>query len=572
MVMTVLLGCSFQVKDNYDVSSYIRENCSQNKEIAKAKTNVQEYKNSELNDYGLTDANFTAINTINENEEYYTRYIKYETDGGIDELNNYGQYDRQLYPGAIVDISTPSIGDIYLKPSSRTLSISLETTTSDQSYRPYIVKNTCLSETRVGVNKLVNMTLNQIAKIPTKLSMQIESVTNSDELKIALGIDINSNVLNINEKFSYETFNSSKSIILKLKQVYYTIDVDSKTAPSLYFDDSLSNEQIKNGLKGTVPAIVTSVQYGRIAIVKLTSNDSLSTIANSLESNVSYKGIDAEICNNIQSKINSGKINSEILVYGGTLENGSPIGTNISFKEMIEEFSKEYSPDVAAAVPIAYKLNYISDGRQAKILMTNEPTYIKVHCPRYSVLDLEVNKMEILDHNKNKVNSSLWFKADDYIADFRCGAQYISKDSIGNIIDKKVTKKDSTETNDDEPYLAPYYVNQIRSADNGFDFTNYMLSIYAIDNSKIAKNDYQSLIVHINFKIKTDRSTWLNEIYSSLFFGGSGFVITGDTASVNLQSEIKNFDTFTSVDGFYVDFSTASNGGIFRVYFKCELK
>lgn len=562
-----LFGCVLNNPDNYEISEYIRQNCNIHSVEESAKTFATEYKEEDLENYGLTTNDFVQLNEINENEEYYTRYIKYQTTGGIDELNNYGQYDRQLYPGALVDISSPSIGDIHLEPSSRNLSISLETTTSESSYRPYVVKKPSLSETRVGVNKLVNMTKDKIASIPTKLSMKVESVKNSDELRIALGITVKSSIANLSDKFNYETTNSSNAVVLVLTQVYYTIDVDSKTTPSQYFSSDLSSEEIKNGLKGTIPAMVSSVSYGRIAVVKLTSNDSLSSIENSLKADTSIKGISGKLSSEIQSKINSNRIHSEVLIYGGSVENGSNIGTNMSFEDMIAEFSKQYAPDIASAVPISYRLNYIADGKNAKIMMTNEPTYIKVCCPKYSVLNLKVKKMEILDKNRNAVDTTLFFKADDTIENIKFGAIYTSKSANGDVLDIKKTNNNSTT----ETFFYPYSINSVKGNKNTINFTNYSFNIFGIDNSKIIKNEYQSLSIHLKLDICTTRSTWLNEFVRTIFVGGEGINHHDKTASIDISAEINDFNVFTSIDGFYADFSTSENGGLFRVYFECQL-
>lgn len=567
----LLFSCNIS-KDNLEVSNYIRENCSYNSDN-KAVSSVTEYQEDELKNYDLNPNDFEAINKINENEEYYTKYIKYETKGGIDELNNYGQYDRQLYPGALVDISKPAIGDIHLKPSSRKLSISLESTTNESSYRPYVVNNPSLSETRVGVSKLVNSTKDKIASLPTKLSMKVNTASNSDEFKIALGLTIDSSFVKIKDEFSFDTYNSSKSLILVLTQVYYTIDVDSKITPSQYFSSDLTTNEIINGLKGTLPAMVSSVSYGRIAVVKLTSNDSLSSIENDLNASGSYMGaVEAGVTSNIQSKIEANRIQSEVLVYGGTLEDGSPIGTNMSFDEMITEFSKQYSPNIASAVPISYRLSYICDGRDAKVMMTNEPTYIKVYCPKYSVLDLEVKKLEILDKNKNTVNSSLLFKAEDYIKDLQCGATYVSKNSSGTVLDEKYTKESDT-SNENKEFLNKYSINKIYGINESstIDFTQYKFSIYGIDNSKIVKNGLLSLFIHVKFDIITTREEWGTSLLASLFYGGKGISFDSNTASVNITTEIKNLDVFTSIDGFYADFTTSSNGGIFRIYFETQM-
>ena len=573
-ILFFLPSCTLS-KDNLEVSNYIRENCAYTNSSNDLITNTTEFKEEELNDNGLSKNDFVAINQINENEEYYTKYIKYETVGGLEELNNYGQYDRQLYPGAIVDVSKPSIGDIHLKPSSRKLSISLESTTNENTYRPYLVKEPSLSETRVGVNKLVNMTKDKLSSIPTRLKMKVQSASNDNELKVALGLTIDSSIIDISDKFSYTTANSSNSIVLVLSQVYYTIDVDSKNTPSQYFSEELETNEIISGLKDTIPAMVSSVSYGRIAVVKLTSNDSLASLENELKIGGKYgEVISGDITSTIQSKIESNRIHSEVLVYGGTLENGSPIGTNISFADMIKEFSKQYSPDIASAVPISYRLNYVCDGRTAKIMMTNEPQYIKIYCQKYSVLDLKVNKMEILDKNKNVVNTSVLFMANDYIKDFQCGATYVSKTASGEILDKKLTLEDINDKNVvDIPYLVKYSLNRIDGIEksNTIDFTQYGFSIYGIDNSKIVKNEYLSLFVHVKFDIITTREEWITSTFAGLFYGGNGIKFDTTTARVDLTTEIKNFDIFTSIDGFYADFSTSSNGGIFRIYFESQL-
>ncbi len=545
----VLCSCGSNF-DELNINGYVKS-LGKN-ELTEAKTETTVYQSVEeiaaldnKQDYKMDASNEESINGYLDEEIYY-KYVKYQSTGGLDELTNYGQYDNILYPGALVNIANPSISIIPLEQSPITMSISLESVTDNSTYRPYVMNEPSLSNARMGVNKLVANTINR-SNIPTRLSMSVKYADNSSDFKIALGINANTGSVKISEQFDYSSSNKSKSIILVLSQVYYTIDIDNKKSASNYFNSLLTTGQIREGLEGTIPAIVSSVSYGRIAIIKLTSNESMYSIENKLSGG--YKGL-VEASTDISQKIDNNQINSEIFVYGGHLSNDSTLGTSASLEDVVKEFNSQINPvGAVAAVPISYKLNYITDFSPAKIMMTNDPVYIKQACLKYSVLDLSLEKIALLNKDYEAWDLD---KTTVEMNDLKINANYIIENSKGDIIPP-----------DDERYQTGVLTNvgiiSFSSGATSYDFsTGNQLRIAGIDNSHIVSTNLVSINLNVSFKVKTTSATFWSWLVGN----------KENNETLTYETSIRGYNKITDLNGFYVDLKV--NQGYIRLYFSAE--
>lgn len=541
----VLMGCSFSLNDsslNEMVENYTKVNST--KETAKIKaTQVSEEESENWQEYDED-----IVDTSN----YVVRYMKYEAVGGIEELCTYGQNDEILYPGAVVDIANPTIGVINLKQSPITMSIGLEGTSNNESYRPYVMSDPCLSNARLGVNKLVSNSLNKLTGYPTKYSLNTHNVTNSMEMKIALGLNVDYSGVKIGTDFNYSTSTTSTSLVLVIKQIYYTIDIDVKKGASSYFSSSESAEHCKKELEGKIPAVVSSVSYGRIAIVKLSSNSSLSSYDIGLNGGY-LTAVDASV--KIDNKIEKGEIKSEVFVYGGSLSSDTVIGATTDLETIIKEFNKDIDPEVARAVPISYRFRHISDNSEAKVMMSNEPIYVKQYVLKKVAYQLRLRELELMFDNSEPaiqsalVNNELIFR----------GVEISAYATTATITSSDITSKSETATYKSSSTL-PFDDNKIK-----FDNSASMI-IKNVDNEKISSGELLTLNLEgvVTLKIDCDNNAW-GDIVSFFTYGMSNFV-TGVVKNAN-EKEIdikfnmrqENYSDILASEGITVN---TSNGDI----------
>ncbi len=548
------LGCSNSLKSN-EVDLYVK---ALGKNSMQDATVSSEY----LNEENITDADkFIEVNPNVNKDECFARYLKCETTGGLSELNNYGQYSDQLYPGAVVDIKKPAIANINLVPSNRTLSINLESISSDKTYRPYVVSSPSLSSTRVAVNKLVTNSISKLADYPANISVSATSVSNSDELKIALGVGVTLPKFTIKDEFDYSSLYSSESIILTLKQVYYSIDVDNKINASEYFSNTHSEEEIKSKLENTIPAYVSSVKYGRVAVVRLTSKKANKALQNKLQMAASVNSISGDLKNEISEKIESKELDVQMMAYGGEFNNDFTNSNGIDFVKLINSFTneKQVKPDVAAALPISYTLRYISDNTLAKTVVESDQNQCyKIYVSRYSPMRIYLNSIEFLSKS-DSMKSGLFEKLNETSIDsLSLKIDY----SMYNTKAEKIKQEEGTKTS---IVLDATRNNKNKKFDkNGKAEFNGVFAELVVDNKLLEKACYDSFEISVDMDTNVDEhflnilTGSIKDLFNILFNSDGRYKVDKQVIATNA----KDSNIFTIEESFYVEAYSDDNASI----------
>lgn len=182
---------------------------------------------------------------------------------------------------------------------------------------------------------------------------------------------------------------SSETVVLKMiKQVYYSAELEIDGGVESYFDSSVTLTNGDISLKKP-PAVVTSVDYGRILIAQMRVSEALTDAQ--AEAAMNYAAGISSASANVSTKIKNTaeKAQYRILAIGGGAINGS--GTDIfngdfsNFSDAITDnyvFSKK-SP----AQPISYTVASL-DGVLRKMNATT--SYVKHECKEYPNKTVEV--------------------------------------------------------------------------------------------------------------------------------------------------------------------------------------
>ena len=509
---------------------------------------------------GVSESDFLTVGDPNSNASYFITYEKQTATGGLDLISNYGQYEDMLYPGCVVDISNPVPAKYPLKQSPVTLSLSNMTTS--KNYRPYIVNEPSFSNAAAGINKMLDNAHPDAQNFPTRLYMTSSYVSNSSEMNIALGLNVSYNGLNVKNDFDYSTSSSATKLVIKLSQVYYKVICDSKTTASEYFADGQSDSQIIDALKDTVPAYVSSVSYGRVAIITISSHESITSLKDNLD--VQYADA-AGVTANISSVIKNNNLQAEVFVYGGRIGNGSALGTTADLNTVLSEFSKEYCPDVPAALPISYSLSYITDGSPAKTIVASDTVYQKVYRNRYNWLDVHMEGIEIFSRSEGMSASSLkqMFQGVKLqLENLHCSIKHVSYNDQG----QRVFEWPNSSCSSQQRSLAELNGGTVLNNDNYFPLENTDSMRVQIDNYYITNRDFEALELTVSFKVSkveglTEKiRTWLRDLVNAYF----------ENRTYSATAVKYGLDDFTSAEGFYIDFVN-NNGAGLTAKFTCKL-
>lgn len=237
-----------------------------------------------------------------------------------------------------------SIGNFLRKPMTITINgVDIEGNNSIKVYNP---SNATMTD---AINNLTNIQ-NFTAK-----STNYEYVNKIAHSKQQIGLSFGLHPLwleNIGFDFEIENAIETNTVFLYFKQIYYTISVALPAEPSDFFEYDVDFEKLETKITPENPAgYISSIEYGRIVLVKMTSTSTKTEMKASIEA--VFKGLNIGV--GIENKNIIESSNFKAQIYGG---NSSSIITNLS--EVISEINEGLTiTNLQSAVPIAYQVNYL---------------------------------------------------------------------------------------------------------------------------------------------------------------------------------------------------------------------
>ncbi|WP_203295762.1 thiol-activated cytolysin family protein [Luteirhabdus pelagi] len=202
---------------------------------------------------------------------------------------------------------------------------------------------------------------------------------------VQLGMDIGLNAQWATGSFAsqlqFESSTESRVASIAFKQVFYTVKMDAPSTPSAVFGPNVSLDDVTTVLNNsTPPAYVSSVNYGRIIMIRMeTSNVNYDIdVAAVLDYATGVNSGSGDINVSYESVLNNSSLS--VITIGGNAEVAvSAIETaNIeegpgSISHIITGENAVYSRD-NPGVPIGYTIRYLKDHSLAKMGYTTEYT------------------------------------------------------------------------------------------------------------------------------------------------------------------------------------------------------
>lgn len=342
-------------------------------------------------------------------EDYEVSYEKVTATTSYQDLMSFGANNDIYYPGALIDFT--DMNPIQTDRNPIDISISLETATNTGvGSLTQNISDPKLSTIREGIRTLVSDNINQNTSMPARITYEIREIQSEDELSLNAGFSIQKGVFAGSLNGGYSTQKKNTNLLLVIKQVYYTIDVDLPSNKLDFFNES--NEDLNQIFKdGTIPTYVSSVAYGRVAMIMIQSNFSRQEIEAEINASFGLMSINPGSSKN--KKLSNGlelslrKISSDTdttvkaFIYGGDSSN-----INNGFITSIDDISLEnifgsYDAMSSVGLPISYTFRHI-DGSLAKLQDSNEyfiktVKYVPKKIMKWDFYDRLVETQEIRD-------------------------------------------------------------------------------------------------------------------------------------------------------------------------------
>ncbi len=378
-------------------------------------------------------------------ENYEVSYQTVKATASYDDLCGYGVNSDILYPGAIVDTRNNAYTPITVSRAPITISANLETMTGVEGSLSAEIEDPSLSSYREGVRTIIQQNITEDGgQLPSDLSIDVREVKDSNEFMLNLGLGLQVSKFHLSEKFEMSNIKQQTNLAIVIKQVYYTVDMDYPGIDG-FFSTFEKNENIENAFKDTVPAYVSSVSYGRIAIITIQSNYSKDEITNALSlgwgkmsenpGSSAAKGFAISFDNTIKNICQDSNTTVNCFIYGGGSDmSQSAVQISSNATDVINSVFSTFNAAGSVGLPISYKLRNM-DGSLLKIQDADEYTIKNV---KY-----KPNRIMKWDYLNNLLQSGEILKQDNLSIDFSAMVDYtagVQVDDEGNTSDPMVAQ------------------------------------------------------------------------------------------------------------------------------------
>jgi thiol-activated cytolysin len=288
----------------------------------------------------------------------FCSYERYNQTSRFDQFVALQPNSAALWAGNIVYADQASIGvltPVPLRQAPLTFSISLENLKSSPVGT---MKPPSLSAFRSERNRIMANGID--GAVPAAIDLSISQVHSESQVGFAIGAGANwPSGGKISGSFDFTSKTKQTKILVDFTQAYYTVDVDAPVSPALFFDSSVTIDDIKKVLTSP-PVYIQSITYGRRVIFTVETDADETAIEAAIKAAYDGAKVGADVSVNTNSKEVLDRSSIYAFVLGGSGEDA--VGAVAGFEGIVNYIKNggNYSKDSVGA-PIAYKLAYLDN-------------------------------------------------------------------------------------------------------------------------------------------------------------------------------------------------------------------
>lgn len=278
-------------------------------------------------------------------ERYVSTSSKRRLSSRFEEIGSFGKYADILYPGAIVQGKELQQGRLTpIEGRKKSIVLTLDNGTSTKIDNPV----------KASVNDAIRQLAADSKPSAAQMVYQYSVIHSKEAAFMKLGLNVDWLVGNVGNEFTEERSTKRSSALLYLKQVYFTISSDKPG-----FDSSVSVTDLQPFIgEGNPPCYISSVNYGRIFLIKVTATTTSEKLENTLKAG--YRMVSGQV--EFGELDENTTYSFQALVFGGSAQGAAKAITLQSIDEVNALIRREaqYSP-TNPGMPISYTLRHLYD-------------------------------------------------------------------------------------------------------------------------------------------------------------------------------------------------------------------
>jgi hypothetical protein len=310
------------------------------------------------------------------------RVYSYRVELGFNELFSLDPENMVIWPGSLIDGATIKTGQyrpITLARKPLTMTCFIRNTDKRVSAT---MEKPCLSEAWNTFNNIVFE--NRNAPVSSYMNYTCHEIYSREHLLREFGIHADASFLGIfntwiDNVYRWESYKCRTKILYKFIQHYYSCAIDFPETPEDFFADSVTAEDLHRQITGLIsPSYVAKINYGRMALFFIESEDDIETVMNAFETGFSaaagpfgHGGMEISISQEEQDVIN--KCTIKAVIIGGDSQSAAAAVVNpLEFANYLTDVRNH---TVSAPVsPLSYQVNYLCDNTVMQMVCNSEKT------------------------------------------------------------------------------------------------------------------------------------------------------------------------------------------------------
>ncbi len=352
------------------------------------------------------------INSLNENEDYEVSYELRSATSSYDEICTMGANDDILYPGALLNIKNNNYKALGIDVEDRgsiTISANLETGVNVGSNTlSETIDQPAKSSVTNGIRQIITRNIGETTQLPSVFQMSIHEVSSAEEFFMGLGLGFQVKKFAFSDNYSTNNIEKQTNLVVVLKQIYYTISVDDKSAKG-FFSDNARSKDINKKLEGTIPAYVAAVSYGRLVMLGIQTDYTQQDVENILKQSwgkmsdnpgsSSNKKFSETFETSVKNLTTDNSTDISYFVYGGN----SSVSGSLKAEDSLADFFSGSDNDYYLGMPISYRIRHL-DGELAKIQSADTYVVKNVEYKPKKLMDWSSLKKIIEDQSIKKID------------------------------------------------------------------------------------------------------------------------------------------------------------------------
>ena len=258
---------------------------------------------------------------------------------------NYNPHTLQIFPGAVIR------GDTVFSDSFTLVETHRSPIRLSVGPNSVVVDNPNLTNVNAARDRLIE---GNDAQVVREARFSMHTVERGESFSTALSAGVGVKGVGVDAGTERRRQENSTNMVVIVHEVFYTVNVEHPGSAGRFF----TREMTREVLGDFAPVYISSVNYGRMGILTVSTNRSETEVRNTLSATIPIKAVQVSPSISTEHRQVLNDMQVEAHVIGGR--------SGLSMDEFFANFSAP--PDFRGAVPLSFTLNRLHDNAPVEVL------------------------------------------------------------------------------------------------------------------------------------------------------------------------------------------------------------